>query len=89
MSLFHVIKYPLSCPPTEEQLAALPFELRYKYSVDIHSNKQEDGTYLWDSVDLHKRLISYVLAYEEDAEHNERLKEIEELYDTVYGKKPV
>ena len=66
MSLFHVIKYPLSCPPTQKQYRELPFAIRYKYSADMHNNKQEDGTYKWDSVDLHKRLISYVLAYEEE-----------------------
>jgi len=66
MTLFHVIKYPVSCPPTGEQLAELPFEIRYKYQVDIHSNKQEDASYKWSNEDLHKRLISYILDYQEE-----------------------
>ncbi len=65
MSLFHVIKYPINCPPTKEQLAELPFEIRYKYQIDIHENKQEDASYLWDNEQLHKRLIGYLLVYEE------------------------
>lgn len=31
MSLFDSIKYPISCPPTEEELSAIPEELYRKW----------------------------------------------------------
>jgi len=65
MSLFHVIKYPVSCPPTQEQLDNLPTPVRTVYTVDVHHNKQPNGRYKYSNKQLHKRLVEYLLIYED------------------------
>jgi hypothetical protein len=53
VSIFDVIRYPISLPPTAEELAALPEDL-YTYWIDFHtidwSRVSEDTKYDRDHV---------------------------------------
>jgi len=46
MSLFDVIKYPLSDPPTRQEIESLPEEVIFSYNIDTNEQTIRQGMYL-------------------------------------------
>lgn len=62
MSLFHVLKYPVSDPPTMEELAALPHPILQQWAEFVYENNSR----AWYTTELGTGVLRHMIQGYED-----------------------